>query len=127
MVIEVNRLDDHVSVLDDTIVIVWHPGASDGAVVGDHENVIHGILISHRPARRRKLRRLWPSRLPIGIAFLLLEEQAMAAREIAEQVEHVFQGTEAMVAVTRQTDQAAHGLKSLAQNLSILAAKFKTA
>lgn len=56
-----------------------------------------------------------------------LEEQAMAAREIAERVEHVSQGTEAMVAVTRQTDQAAHGLKSLAQNLSNLAAKFKTA
>jgi hypothetical protein len=36
-------------------------------------------------------------------------------------------GASCGVLVTRQTDQAAIGLKSLAQNLSNLAAKFKTA
>lgn len=33
LVIEVNRLDDHVSVLDDTIIVVRHPVAADGAIV----------------------------------------------------------------------------------------------
>ena len=64
--------------LDNTIVVVGHPGATDGAVVGDHENVIRGILISHRPARRWKRRLLWPSRLPISIVRLIFDGRIAA-------------------------------------------------
>lgn len=79
LVIEVDRLDDHVPVLDDTIVVVRHPAAADGAVVGDHENVILGIFISHRPARRREHGRLWPSCLPIDLVGSLLDGRVATA------------------------------------------------
>ena len=58
---------------------------------------------------------------------LALQEQAAAAREIAGRVEHVSQGTDEMVATSRQTDEAAFGLQRLAMGLAELSGKFRTA
>ncbi len=58
---------------------------------------------------------------------LALQEQAVAAREIAARVESVSQGTEEMVSTSRQTDAAASGLQRLAVGLAALSGKFRTA
>lgn len=93
------------------------------------ERVQSGVALASKAGEELDLMREGSRKVTESVNAITtaLEEQAMAAREIAERVEHVSQGTEAMVAVTRQTDQAAIGLKSLAQNLSNLASKFKTA
>jgi methyl-accepting chemotaxis protein len=58
---------------------------------------------------------------------LALKEQAVAARDIAQKVEHIAQGSEANSAAVAQTAASAQRLQQLASELNSLAARFRIA
>ncbi len=58
---------------------------------------------------------------------LALKEQAVAARDIAQKVERIAQGSEENSAAVAQTAAAAHRLEQLAGELNGLAARFRVA
>ena len=58
---------------------------------------------------------------------LALKEQAVAARDIAQKVERIAQGSEENSAVVAQTANSAHRLEALAKELNALASRFRIA
>ena len=58
---------------------------------------------------------------------LALKEQAVAARDIAQKVERIAQGSETNSAAVAQTAASAHRLEQLAGELNALAARFRVA
>ena len=58
---------------------------------------------------------------------LALKEQAVAARDIAQKVERIAQGSEQNSAAVAQTAASAHRLEMLARELAALAARFRIA
>jgi methyl-accepting chemotaxis protein len=58
---------------------------------------------------------------------LALKEQTVAARDIAQKVEHIAQGSEENSAAVAQTAASAHRLEQLASELNELASRFRIA
>jgi methyl-accepting chemotaxis protein len=58
---------------------------------------------------------------------LALKEQAVAARDIAQKVERIAQGSEENSAAVAQTAASAHRLEQLASELNSLASRFRVA
>lgn len=90
--------------------------------VGDGVNLAHRAGDSVTDIRKSAER----ATQAVDDISLALKEQSIAARDIAQKVERIAQGSEENSAAVARTAASAHRLEKLANELSILASRFRT-